>query len=103
MAQGIVKWFNAEKGFGFITVDGGQDVFVHYSNIDMTGFRVLEEGQAVEFTVGTDGSVTSARVVNADPARIFNSEALNAVKRWRFQPVSSPVTPRRTISFTPQR
>ncbi|MDX2375937.1 cold-shock protein [Microbacterium sp. LRZ72] len=53
MAQGIVKWFNAEKGFGFITVaEGGQDVFVHYSNIDMSGFRVLEEGQQVEFTVG---------------------------------------------------
>ena len=52
MANGTVKWFNAEKGFGFITVEGGQDVFVHYSNIDMSGFRVLEEGQAVEFTVG---------------------------------------------------
>jgi CspA family cold shock protein len=53
MAQGTVKWFNVEKGFGFITVAGGQDVFVHYSNIDMAGFRVLEEGQSVEFTVGT--------------------------------------------------
>ena len=53
MAQGTVKWFNAEKGYGFITADDGQDVFVHYSNIDMTGFRVLEEGQKVEFTVGT--------------------------------------------------
>jgi len=53
MAQGTVKWFNAEKGFGFITLEGGQDVFVHYSNIDMAGYRVLEEGQAVELTVGT--------------------------------------------------
>ena len=53
MAQGTVKWFNAEKGYGFITSGEGQDVFVHYSNIDMTGFRVLEEGQTVEFTVGT--------------------------------------------------
>src|SRR5690349_18761616 len=53
MTQGTVKWFNAEKGFGFITVADGQDVFVHYSNIDMSGFRVLEEGQTVEFTVGT--------------------------------------------------
>ena len=52
MPQGTVKWFNAEKGFGFITAEG-QDVFVHYSNIDMAGFRVLEEGQTVEFTVGT--------------------------------------------------
>ena len=67
----------------------------------------LRGGQAgtvqVEFTVATDGSVSSARVVSAEPARIFNSEALNAVKRWRFQPVSAPVTTRRTISFTPQR
>ena len=53
MTQGTVKWFNAEKGFGFITVADGQDVFVHYSNIDMTEFRVLEEGQTVEFTVGS--------------------------------------------------
>ncbi|MEZ3161657.1 cold-shock protein [Microbacterium sp. BWT-B31] len=53
MTQGTVKWFNAEKGYGFITVVDGQDVFVHYSSIDMTGFRVLEEGQRVEFTVGT--------------------------------------------------
>jgi CspA family cold shock protein len=54
MTQGTVKWFNAEKGFGFITVTGGgSDVFVHYSNIDMPGFRVLEEGQTVEFTVGS--------------------------------------------------
>ncbi|KEP74326.1 cold-shock DNA-binding protein family [Microbacterium hydrothermale] len=53
MTQGTVKWFNAEKGYGFITVSDGQDVFVHYSSIEMSGFRVLEEGQAVEFTVGT--------------------------------------------------
>ncbi|WP_395640171.1 cold-shock protein [Pseudolysinimonas sp.] len=53
MAQGTVKWFNAEKGFGFITVDGGEDVFVHYSAIEMTGYKVLEEGQAVVFEVGT--------------------------------------------------
>ena len=54
MANGTVKWFNAEKGFGFITVDdGGQDVFVHYSAIDMAGYKVLEEGQHVVFEVGT--------------------------------------------------
>ncbi len=54
MARGTVKWFNAEKGFGFITVDGGgQDAFVHYSAIDMPGYKSLEEGQAVTFEVGT--------------------------------------------------
>lgn len=52
MAQGTVKWFNAEKGFGFIAVDGSnEDVFVHYSAIDSTGFRSLEEGQQVEFEI----------------------------------------------------
>ena len=58
MAQGTVKWFNAEKGFGFIEVDGGgPDVFVHYSAIQMDGFRTLEEGDRVEFetTAGRDG------------------------------------------------
>ncbi|GAA4350454.1 cold-shock protein [Microbacterium rhizosphaerae] len=53
MTQGTVKWFNAEKGYGFITIPDGQDVFVHYSNIEMSGYRVLEEGQAVEFSVGS--------------------------------------------------
>ncbi len=61
--RGTVKWFNAEKGFGFITVDGGEDIFVHYSNIDMNGFRVLEEGQAVEFTVGAGQKGPQAEAV----------------------------------------
>lgn len=48
---GTVKWFNATKGFGFIERDNGNDVFVHYSEISGTGYRTLEEGQRVEFTV----------------------------------------------------
>lgn len=53
MAQGIVKWFNAEKGFGFISPDnGGADVFVHYAEIQGTGFRTLEENQKVEYELG---------------------------------------------------
>ena len=53
MAQGTVKWFNAEKGFGFITpTAGGQDLFVHYSAIQSDGYRSLDEGQPVEFEVG---------------------------------------------------
>ena len=49
MPLGTVKWFNSEKGYGFIAQDGGEDVFVHHSAIQMTGYRTLEEGQAVEF------------------------------------------------------
>jgi len=49
---GTVKWFNNGKGYGFIVRDEGGDVFVHYSSIQGTGFRSLEEGQRVEFTVG---------------------------------------------------
>ncbi|MCR2791732.1 cold-shock protein [Microbacterium sp. zg.Y625] len=63
MAQGTVKWFNAEKGFGFITQADGQDVFVHYSSIEMSGFRVLEEGQQVEFTLGTGQKGPQAEAV----------------------------------------
>ena len=55
----------------------------------------------VEITVGTDGSVTNARVLRATPARVFDREALNAVKRWKFEPVSAPVTTRRTLAFAP--
>jgi len=49
--QGTVKFFNAEKGFGFISREGGDDVFVHFSNIMGDGYKSLEEGQAVEFDV----------------------------------------------------
>jgi CspA family cold shock protein len=48
---GTVKWFNASKGYGFISREGAADVFVHYSAIEMDGFKILEEGQSVEFNV----------------------------------------------------
>ena len=51
MAQGTVKWFNADKGYGFIAVDGGRDVFVHFSAIQMDGYRSLEEGLRVDFDI----------------------------------------------------
>ncbi|CAK7009799.1 cold-shock protein [Tissierella carlieri] len=49
--KGTVKWFNAEKGFGFITTEEGNDVFAHFSQINKEGFKTLEEGQEVEFNV----------------------------------------------------
>ena len=49
--HGIVKWFNAAKGYGFIGRDDGEDVFVHFSAIDMDGYRRLDKGQEVEFTI----------------------------------------------------
>ncbi|GAB3100856.1 energy transducer TonB [Lysobacter terrae] len=68
--------------------------------------EALRAGQSgsvlVEYTVGTDGTVTAARVVRSNPARIFDREAVNAVRKWRFQPVAAPVTTRREISFNPQ-
>jgi CspA family cold shock protein len=51
MARGTVKWFNAEKGFGFIAQEGGPDVFVHFSAIQSEGYRTLNENQQVEFEV----------------------------------------------------
>lgn len=51
MKQGTVKWFNAEKGFGFIEIEGENDVFVHFSAINQEGYKSLEEGQTVEFEV----------------------------------------------------
>jgi cold shock protein len=53
-STGTVKWFNSEKGFGFITQEGGPDLFVHYSEIQANGYRSLNEGDKVEFDI-TDG------------------------------------------------
>jgi len=72
MATGTVKWFNSEKGYGFIQQENGPDVFVHYSAIDSTGYRSLEEGQSVEFEVtqGPKGLLAGAvRTVGA-PATV---------------------------------
>ena len=61
-SQGTVKWFNAEKGYGFISQEDGDDLFVHYSEIQGTGYRSLDEGSRVEFliTEGRKGKQASA-------------------------------------------
>ena len=67
MAQGTVKWFNAEKGYGFIAVDDGADVFVHYSAIQQDGYRSLDEGQRVEFEISQGQKGPQADVVRLAP------------------------------------
>ena len=63
MAQGIVKWFNEKKGFGFIQQQGGPDVFVHFSAIKGDGFKTLAEGQTVEFEIIQDEKGAKAQNV----------------------------------------
>jgi CspA family cold shock protein len=65
MATGTVKFFNAEKGFGFISREGGDDVFVHFSNISGDGYKTLDEGQAVEFDVAPGRKGEEAQNVRA--------------------------------------
>mgnify|MGYP001410166307 FL=1 len=65
MAQGTVKFFNAQKGFGFIEREDGDDVFVHYSNIAGDGYKSLDEGQAVEFDIGEGRKGDEAQNVRA--------------------------------------
>ncbi|HEY3318529.1 MAG TPA: cold-shock protein [Coriobacteriia bacterium] len=63
MATGTVKWFNPDKGYGFISREEGDDVFVHFSEIQSEGFKTLDEGQAVEFEV-TTGNNGKQQAVN---------------------------------------
>lgn len=64
MASGTVKWFSPKKGYGFITMEDGQEVFVHYSAIDGAGFRSLEQGERVEFEVAQGPKGLQASNVN---------------------------------------
>ena len=71
MTTGKIKWFNASKGFGFIDVEGGDDVFVHYSGLQMEGFKTVEEGDEVEFEIRNDGKGPRAESVKVTrPARV---------------------------------
>ena len=64
MAEGTVKWFNPEKGYGFISQNDGEDLFVHFSEIKMDGFKTLDEGAAVAFdvTTGQTGKLQASNV-----------------------------------------
>lgn len=66
MSTGKVKWFNADKGFGFITSESGKDIFVHYSAIQTNGFRSLEEGQSVSFEITESDRGPQASNVTVD-------------------------------------
>lgn len=65
MSTGTVKWFNEEKGYGFISVEGGEDVFVHFSAISGDGFKTLREGQAVSFNIVSGNRGAQAADVTA--------------------------------------
>ena len=65
MAKGTVKWFNNSKGYGFIEQDNGEELFVHFSGIKGQGFKSLQEGQAVEFTIEQDAK--GPRAVDVTP------------------------------------
>ncbi|MFQ6090654.1 MAG: cold-shock protein [Candidatus Bipolaricaulia bacterium] len=65
MAKGTVKWFNNSKGYGFIEQDNGDELFVHFSGIKGQGFKSLQEGQAVEFTIEKDAK--GPRAVDVTP------------------------------------
>jgi CspA family cold shock protein len=79
MAQGTVKWFNADKGYGFIAVDGGRDVFVHFSAIQSDGYRTLEEGQRVEFDI-----TQSDRGPQAEAVRTVSVRSVKTAGRARY-------------------
>ena len=100
MAQGTVKWFNAEKGFGFIATDGGPDVFVHYSAIQSEGFRTLDEGDRVEFetTAGRDGRSQADAV-----RRIYPGQAATAPIRGAHGGIGSAAGPPDLLAPDPRR
>ena len=85
MAKGKVKWFNESKGFGFIERESGEDVFVHYSAIKMEGYRKLEEGQQVEFSVETGPKGLQAAdvaLLSEDMGRLAAAHRLSRRTAW---------------------
>jgi CspA family cold shock protein len=75
MAVGTVKWFNPDKGYGFVTREDGDDLFVHFSEIQMDGFKTLQEGQEVTFdvTTGQNGKLQASNVRKAESRALHRS------------------------------
>lgn len=78
MAKGTVKWFDSKKGFGFVVNEEGKDVFVHYTNIQLDGFKSLREGQVVEYEQFDSGKGLQGRKVN-----ILKASPLSSMKTER--------------------
>ena len=93
MAQGTVTWFNGDKGYGFIAVEGGPDVFVHFSAITGGGYRSLEEGQKVEFDI-TQGQKGPQAETSGSPADASAASALPDAAQPSCGPVHRSATPR---------
>jgi cold shock protein len=74
MATGLVKWFSPKKGYGFLTMDDGQEVFVHYTAIDGNGFRSLEQGEQVHFDLTQGPKGLQAAKVTRNGASVAGSE-----------------------------
>src|SRR5207245_4280189 len=93
MAKGKVKWFNDAKGYGFIEQEGGEDVFVHFSAIQMDGFKTLAEGQVVEFEVqaGEKGR-HAANVVRGYPASRHSASPRPRLRAGFFIPPPAPAS-----------
>src|SRR2546427_11960762 len=98
MAKGKVKWFNDAKGYGFIEQDGGEDVFVHFSAIQMDGLKTLAEGQAVEFEVKTGDkglhAMNVVRVQRRHAIRVPPPANHRAGILYGFSRVATPTSPR---------
>ena len=78
MAEGRVKWFNEQKGYGFIEVDGGPDIFVHFSAIEGKGFKTLSEGQEVVFEI-EKGQKGRRRSTSEKPERRLRSKGVSRI------------------------
>ena len=89
MSKGVVKWFNEKKGFGFISKEDGDDVFVHHTGIDGEGFKTLNQGDSVEFEIESSDRgprAVSVKVIEYffhNPATVLKPIHINSLQSWR--------------------